>query len=447
MTASIRIQVLRLVATFCLALPVVLGVPVGGASAKTAYKVLYWFCQVDPQTCQDGQNPTTGLVEDAQGNVFGGVGTGGPLGSGGIFKVSPKGKESIIYSFCSLPQCADGQYSRDLIMDAKGAIWGTTSSGGAHGQGIVYKLSRVRKVWKLDVLYDFCSKSQCSDGSQPWAGLTYAGHDTGQPYDGVSPLYGATIAGGANNSGVAFKLDFGAGRKKLKYRVIYDFCSLADCADGTLPYHTLTADSAGNVFGTAITGQDGSGSGLVFELSPNGDSYRETVLHSFCSEAGCTDGSRPLGVTLDSTGALFGVTGNGGTGGDAGLVFRIVPNGQSSQETVLYNFCTQDNCDDGGYPATGVVIAPNGDLYGTATYWGGEWFHNSGLVYRIRGTAESVVHPFCTEATCPDGSYPIARLLLDESGTLYGTTEVGGPSGNGGVLFRITKRQQKGLRD
>lgn len=440
MRLSCRAGFARFFSSFGLTLFVALSLFAGKAEAGPKYKILYWFCQDDPQFCKDGQYPTTGLVEDGRGNIFGGVAAGGPAGGGGIYMVTPKGKQSLVYNFCSQAQCADGQYPRDLIMDQAGVIYGTTSSGGAHGQGVVYKLAPGRHgAWKYSVLYDFCSKAQCKDGSQPWAGLTYVGRQAGEPYDGRSPLYGVTTIGGANNAGAAFKLTFAAGKKKPKYRNIYDFCSQADCADGTLPYYTPTADASGDIFGTAVNGQDGDGAGVLFELSPDGSSYQETILHTFCSEANCTDGSRPVGVVADASGTLFGVTGNGGTGGNAGLVFKLVPNGTSSQETVLYNFCTQDNCNDGGFPSTGVVVAPNGDLYGTTIYWGGEWFQDSGLVYKVRGTTETVVHPFCTEPTCPDGSYPTAGLLLDGNGTLYGTTEVGGPSGNGGVLFRITK--------
>ncbi|MEI9929307.1 MAG: choice-of-anchor tandem repeat GloVer-containing protein [Rhizomicrobium sp.] len=406
-------------------------------TAAAKYKVLYGFCDVDPN-CSDGAFPDTGLVEDANGNVYGGVFQGGAYGQGGIYKVTPKGKETIIHSFCAQNSCADGQSPSDLIMDGTGDIFGATSSGGANGQGTVFKLAPGKGGrWKFRVLYNFCSQTQCSDGSAPLAGLTYAGREMGQAYDGQSPLFGATSTGGASNNGVAFKLSFVAGKKKPRYEVIYNFCSQANCIDGAKPLYTLTTDSNGNIFGVA-GGGDSNGDGIVFQLSPNGSTYRETVLHTFCSEDSCADGKMPTGVAADMSGTLFGATAKGGANA-TGLVFKLAPNGARTQETVLYNFCSQTNCSDGGFPADGVTVAPNGDIFGTVLFWEGQQLGNSGLVYKVHGTKESVVHPFCAEQGCPDGTFPIASLLLDGKGILFGTTEMGGPSGYAGVLFRITK--------
>ncbi len=136
--------------------------PLGAASAKTKFKVVYSFC-VDG-TCSDGQNPNSTPVGDDKGNVYGTVGAGGAQGSGGVYRVQPNGTETLLYSFCSLSVCTDGSNpGGGLILDTKGNLYGTTIFGGTGHQGIVYKLSRAKQTpWKLTVLYNFCSKKNCN---------------------------------------------------------------------------------------------------------------------------------------------------------------------------------------------------------------------------------------------------------------------------------------------
>jgi uncharacterized repeat protein (TIGR03803 family) len=413
-------------------------IPLSGAAARTKFKVVYSFC-ID-QTCSDGQNANSTPVRDDKGNLYGTVGTGGAQTAGGVYKVQPNGAETLLYSFCSLSGCADGSLpAGGLVLDTKGNLYGTTVFGGTGHQGIAFKLSRAKQTpWKLTVLYNFCSKKNCTDGSQLFSGLTYVGKEAGALYDGTSPLYGTTTAGGKADKGVVYRLAAQPGKKKLKYDTIYDFCSQAGCSDGAVAYRPLTTDAGGNIYGVTVNGGTDD-NGVAFELSPNGSGgFDHTVLYAFCKLADCADGSHPVGITADdASGNLFGITGNGGTGDSAGTIFKLVPNGTNSQESVLHSFCTVGDCLDGGYPSDGITVGPNGDLYGE-TAMGGTSFEN-GAVFKLHGMTETVIHNFCEESQCPDGSEPIGNVILDGDGSVYGVTVVGGASGLGGTLYKITK--------
>ena len=201
------------------------------------------------------------------------------------------------------------------------------------------------------VLYNFCSQGgvYCTDGIQPSAGLIE---------DASGNLYGTTKGGGITNSsdcntgscgyGTVFELTpSGSGFAKT---VLYNFCSQSFCSDGANPYAGVIEDTSGNLFGTTYNG-GANGGGTVFELTPSGNGYTESVLYSFCSQsqgnAACTDGVGPqAGLIQDSSGNLYGTTNLGGTGVTLvngayayGTVFRLTPSGSGYNYTVLYNFC------------------------------------------------------------------------------------------------------------
>ena len=135
-------------------------------------KVLYSF-----SGGRDGANPYAGLARDAKGNlygttVYGGASSNCPAGECGVvFRLSRTGKERVLYSFCSQSKCTDGLFPQGgLVFDAKGNLYGTTVYGGAYGEGTVFKVT----PWgKETVLYSFCSLSNCRDGAQPYAGVVF----------------------------------------------------------------------------------------------------------------------------------------------------------------------------------------------------------------------------------------------------------------------------------
>jgi uncharacterized repeat protein (TIGR03803 family) len=416
----------------------VFGVLLGAGWAQKE-TVLYSFCA--QTNCADGLYPYAGVVFDQEGNLYGTTRSGGTYnnncgyGCGVVFKLTPKGKETVLYSFCAQGNCADGaEPFAGLVSDQKGNLYGTTAVGGAYdgcesgiGCGVIFKLT---PEGKYKVLYSFCAQSGCADGANPQAGLVL-----GQKGN----LYGTTSGGGVYNNnyycpygqgcGVAFKLS-----PKGKETVLYTFCGQTNCADGGDPVAGLVFDQNGNLYGTTEVGGasfcsfgQGYGCGVVFKLTPKG---KETVLYTFCKEHDCADGAAPVAsVVLDQKGNVYGTTRGGGEPRGGGVVFKLTPEGR---ETVLYSFCWQNNCVDGTNPSAGVVFDQKGNLYGT-TFYGGE--HYSGTVFKLTPESkETVLHSFSGSA---DGDLPEADLIFDQKGNLYGTTFEGGDYG-GGVVFKVT---------
>jgi len=276
------------------------------AASTYDYKVLYNFCS-GGTPCTDGQNPYGGLVQDSAGNLYGTTQGGGAGGGGTVFKLDISGNETVLYSFCSVgSSCVDGASpNAGLIQDSQGNLYGTTRQGGigSNSLGTVFKLDTTNHE---TVLHSFCSDFECADGASPYASLIQ---------DAAGNLYGTTNGGGAWGGGTVFSID-SVGSEA----VLYNFCSLSGCADGQLPEAGLIQDSSGNFFGTTVIG--GNKYGTVFKLDNLGV---ESVLYAFCSMPGCTDGSFPYGsLILDSAGNLFGTTQNGGLGTNGvGTVFKV----------------------------------------------------------------------------------------------------------------------------
>lgn len=424
------------------------GVVPPSASAVPTFSTLFSFCNDPNFGCENtGAGPQASLVSDAQGNLYGTAEVGNDNGHGTAFGLFFDPAQhtytfQLLYRFCQVQNgflCLDGlQPASNLILDANGNLYGTTTAGGKNNQGIVFELFRHNHyVYTLKVLYNFCAKANCRDGAFPVAGLTYQGEQTGALYDGISPLYGTTQKGGlSTNGGVAYRY---IPQGTQRYRVVRYFCFPNNsCAGGSTP-SGLTPDADGNFYGVAELGGR-LGHGLVFKLSPNGEVFSEKVLYNFCRKAGCTDGRDPVGrVAFDSGGKLYGTTSNGGRN-DGGVVFRL---DIGSRETVLHSFCQkQPNCDDGSSPAGGVVVAPNGDLFGT-TLGGGNSPSCCGVLYQIDAGKESVLHTFCPNPglNCdPDGESPAGGLIMDGSGSLYGTTQHGGEAETfvSGTVFKFT---------
>jgi uncharacterized repeat protein (TIGR03803 family) len=360
----------------------VFGVLLGAAWAQTQ-SVLHNFCA--RAGCADGEFPYAGLVFDQEGNLYGTTERGGAqidgYGTGVVFRVSPQGKETVLYTFCPQTGCTDGNWPLDgLVFDQKGDLYGTTYYGGAYGNGTVFKLT---PKGKEAVLYSFCPQGgfSCTDGEGPWAGVVF---------DQKGNLYGTTLKGGAAYNS---DCDFGCGvvfkvSPEGNETVLYSFCEQANCADGAQPYAGVVLDQKGNLYGTTYSGGnnknricDPAGCGLVFKLTPEG---KETVLHRFCAESKCVDGLGPAaGVVFDQKGNLYGTTYSGGAysnrtcSSGCGVVFKLTPKGK---ETVLYSFCAQNNCADGALPSAGLILDQKGNMYGTTRDDGA---HSGGVVFKI----------------------------------------------------------------
>jgi uncharacterized repeat protein (TIGR03803 family) len=265
---------------------------------------------------------------DHAGNIYGETGGGGSgsiAAVGTVFELSfdpaeKKWKETVLHSFCSERNCADGASPQaGLIIDAAGNLYGTTFLGGAHSGGTVFELSfdAATQKWAETVLHSFCpSKTpDCADGGGPAAVLLM---------DGAGKLYGTTEYGGAHKDGTAFELRFDAASKQWLHTTLVRFGKRN--FRGGYPAAELISDGLGNLFGTATVGGIAQ-AGTAFELSfrPAANRYRFTLRYSFCPVGNCLDGRQPAGgLVMDGAGNLYGTTGYGGAQGN-GTVFELQP--------------------------------------------------------------------------------------------------------------------------
>jgi uncharacterized repeat protein (TIGR03803 family) len=292
----------------------------------------------------------------------------------------------------------------------------------------VVVLLSVRSIVAAPTLATLYSFTGGTDGNLPLAGLVA---------DATGALYGTTSQGGNSGFGVAFKLTPPANvGDPWTQTVIHHFTT--NTGDGFAREAPLIIDKAGNLYGTTAGGGTNR-LGTVFELSPpaiQGGQWTETILFNFSG----TDGAEPLaGLIFDRTGNLYGTTFGGGSRGQ-GTVFELVAPaipGGAWTESVLYSFKFGA---DGGNPLGGLVFDKAGSLYGT-TEMAGDIRCNDlggcGVVFKLTpsGTqwTETVLHTF----EGPDGKCPVAGLVIDSAGSLYGTVEFGGLQ-NFGVAFHLT---------
>lgn len=385
----------------------------------------------------DGSFPTGSLVRDSAGNLYGttsGGGTGGcdGYGCGTAFKMNKQGKEVWLYS---LKGTNEIDPTAGLLRDASGNLYGTTENGGkamktcggvqGGGCGTVFK---VDKAGKGTVLYKF---KGTPDGYNPQALLVK---------DAGGNLYGTPYIGGANGLGAVFKLDTNG-----KETILHSLAGPPEGGgDGAFSYDGVIRDAAGNLYGVTAAG-GAYGAGAVYKLDTSG---KETLLHSFAGYP--SDGGDPDSVLLlDSQGNLYGATANGGSSavcdGGCGTVFQLSSqSGGNWIETVVYSFCSLENCADGERPVGGPLARDSaGNIYGN-TIFGGSYRNCNGdacgVIFKLDPTGkETVLHSFTGGA---DGAFPVAGLTMDSSGNLYGTAWQGGAkcftSYTCGVVFMIT---------
>jgi uncharacterized repeat protein (TIGR03803 family) len=443
-----------------------------GTNAEAALKKLHNFAPCGGDVCRDGSAPVGGLVRDASGNYFGTTYEGGAHAAGTVFELSPDGNGGYtyktIYDFCAEANCEDGANPHStMIIDVNGALYGTTHAGGEGG--VAFRLSPTANGWELVTIHRFCEldsptpDGDCMGGSNAVGGVTYAGAASGAPYDGVSPLYGASAEGGEGEAGIIYELRPPRNLAKEEWRAkeLYVFCAPAgaarerkarpgpheedgNCDDGKMPSGNLIVNGNGDLFGTTYYGGEDAyfpgGGGVVFELSKRGTAWTETVLYKFCSVAKCRDGRSPAGgLLIDATGNLFGAAQYGGKScgmqQNCGVAFTISPNGAQSVSRVLHDFCTADGCADGALPQGALEMDSFGNLYGAAFVGGA---NKGGVIYQLRTDGQlKVLHSFCAEAKCADGQSP-ASVILDETGNLFGVATGGGNKG-GGTVFKLTR--------
>ncbi len=254
----------------------------------------------------DGQSGSSGLAEDAAGNLYGTTINGGETGAGTVFELSPAGggtwAYNVIYQFGSIPDAnfPEGQ----LAIDRSGNIYGVAQAGGIYDAGAVFRLSPSNGTWTESILSNF----------------TLDGGQNPNPYGiALGPaggLYGVTISGGEYNVGTVYQLTPASG--VWDRTILYTFTG---GPDGAYPTGGVTVGPNGGVYG-AISTAGSYNYGNVFELAESHGAWKVIELHQF---TGGNDGSYPdQGVTLDKLGNLYGVTVQGGTHG-LGTIFEITP--------------------------------------------------------------------------------------------------------------------------
>ncbi len=389
--------------------------------------VLYNFCS--QPNCVDGENPVSSLMPDGAGNFYGTTQLGGANRYGTVYELSPNRvggyNETVLYSFCSLPKCTDGSYPDSYVtFDGRGNLYGATqwgglfASGAYSGYGLVFELSpkpgggcpsgsNSGNGWCETVLYSFLSTP---DGAFPFSGLTW------DPYGN---LYGTTYGGGSG-MGTVYELS-PDGRGGWNEQVIYDRGG----------YAGLTIDGSGNLYGA-----NDAGNGHVFKLSPNGSGgWNAIILHTFKGGGANDDGSGPQGTpVLDSAGNVYGTTVTGGATKGLGTVWKLTP-GKAGEytEQILHSSIWKD----GSNPKAGLVLDSSGNIYSTTAFGvllppyreDFPCYDGCGSVFELAVSGSGYEWTFLWSFNFTDGGNPTDTLIL-AGGNLYGTTYGGGTSSN-----------------
>jgi len=319
------------------------------------------FTTLDSFDQTNGENPSgLPLVQVANGDLYGTLQGGGAstglclngFGCGTIYKITPDGALTVVYTFCSQNNCTDGsQPYTGLVQATDGNLYGTTAYGGANcvatgGCGTVFKIT---PEGTLTTLYSFCSLSNCTDGASPEAGVI-------QAIDGN--FYGTTASGGTNCAspnavcGTIFKI-----APSGVLTTLYSFCQQSGCPDGSAP-GTLIQVTGGEFYGSTYDGgianrDCNSGCGTLFKITPTGTL---TTLYSFDA----TDGSSPSALLQASDGNLYGITMSNGVGG-GGTIYKLTPSGKLA---TVHSFCGHTICSEPGSIPFGLLQDTNGDFYG-----------------------------------------------------------------------------------
>jgi len=293
---------------------------------------------------------------------------------------------------------ADGAHPyAGLLLSSDGNYYGTTVQGGAHESGSVFKIT---PSGTLTTLHSFNG----SDGLTPYAGLVL-GND--------GNFYGTTNNGGYHSIGEVFKITPG-GTLSILHAFNYNY------GDGGYP-GGLVLGRDGSFYGTTSLGGY-QNKGTFFVVSPDGSTF--ATLYGFESSMG---NNPTAALVLGSDGNFYGTAPAGGANA-SGTVFKITPGGTP---TLLYSFCSQPNCTDGASPSSSLLLASDGNFYGT-TYGGGDY--QFGAVFKITPSgAVTKLHSFDRI----DGRNPLGALIQAHDGNFYGTTAAGGTH-DVGTIFQMT---------
>jgi uncharacterized repeat protein (TIGR03803 family) len=356
----------------------------------------------------NGSQPGLSPIQGTDGNLYGGTASGGTYSQGLLFKMTPSGTLTTLYSFCAESGCPDGIGGAPELLGSDGNFYGGTTQGGEFGYGTIFKFKGSGTPITLHS-FDNTDGSTYKHLMQGSSGIFYGSTSNGGNL--------SECPGGPGGCGTLFKMTSGG-----TLTTLHDFCSKSGCDDGAVIYDALKQGPDANYYGTTWNGGAGNG-GTIFQITPKG---KLTTLYSFCviDYPYCGEGENPIALVLGADGNFYGTTAHGGNSG-AGTVYKITPSGTL---TTIYNFCAQIACTDGAVPRDGLTLGSDGNFYST-TYYGGA--NNQGTIFRITPSgALHRLHSF----NGTDGRYPIQHLFQATNGVFYGVTDDDGSSGDGTIF-------------
>jgi len=393
------------------------------AQAANTYKVLHAFGKG-----KDGAGVFSGVALNSKGNLYGATTGGGAYGEGTVFELASgsdgQWREAILHNFCRPDHCDDGGLVWDTpALDSKGNLYDVSSAG-------IFQMTPGTRGWSFRLIHGFGAESALPPDEPGLSDLLL---------DAAGNLYG-TFGVGKNYYGAVGELS--PGTHGWEEKNLFDFClhpRNGVCLSGSDPGYRLAWDTTGNLYGVTLEGGLNT-SGVVYRLEHTTGGWKERVLHNFRSSA--SDGYYPYtGPIVDRIGNVYGTTQEGGGGGGChgegcGAVYKLSRGADGRWvETILYNFPTLK---DGAGPSGTLAMDPAGNLYGVAGGGIGPCGGGGcGVVYKMTPDSNgkwtyTVLHRFIGT----DGALPVAGPTLDDKGKVYGTTTTGGPSGYG-VVFEI----------
>jgi len=385
----------------CLAVAVLAALVGFIVPARGAYEVLKSFIQ-------PGTQPTGRLLKIASGEAYGTATSGGAYGFGAVFRVTTAGAMETVVSFTGTSGTAPGNGpTAGLVQGSDGQLYGTTSSGGANGFGVAFKISGMGSYTKL---VDFTGTTGAAKGAVPGPLVAFT--------DGF--LYGTTEAGGANGQGTVFKMSISGAVTTLA-----EFTGLTTGAKrGAEPVGMLAVPTVGSTLYGVTRSGGANGLGTIYKITTAGVL---SDLVDFTGTAGTRPGANPAGgLYLHSDGKYYGTTEFGGTNGFGTLFSLTTGNTFASLHSFDDPTCSQP---------VGELVASGSNLFGCCAAGGTSGL--GGLFQCTTVGSYTRLISFSGESGSTPGAVPRAGLVSDGVGFFHGTTSAGGPA-NLGTVFKLS---------